>query len=59
VRRAERSDPGNTVPAIEASGLTKIFGTRPKRGVSLLREGADREQLRGEGLTAAVIDASF
>ncbi len=47
------------MPAIEASGLTKVFGRRPQRGVRMLREGADREQLQREGLTAAVIDATF
>ncbi|QOR70716.1 glycine betaine/L-proline ABC transporter ATP-binding protein [Ruania alkalisoli] len=47
------------MPAIEATGLTKIFGRRPQRGVKMLREGATREQLMKEGLTAAVIDATF
>ncbi|UFU02993.1 glycine betaine/L-proline ABC transporter ATP-binding protein [Ruania suaedae] len=47
------------MPAIEATGLTKIFGRRPQRGVRMLREGATREQLMKEGLTAAVIDATF
>ena len=47
------------MPAIEAKGLTKIFGRRPQRGVRMLAEGHDRAQLRKEGLTAAVIDASF
>src|SRR5690606_17257599 len=51
--------PGRNVPAIEASGLTKIFGRRPQRGVRMLNEGADRAQLRKEGLTPAVIDATF
>src|SRR5699024_9300348 len=56
---ASETLPGSIVPAIQAEGLTKIFGRRPQRGVKMLREGADREQLRKEGLTAAVIDASF
>ncbi|WP_402466709.1 quaternary amine ABC transporter ATP-binding protein [Isoptericola aurantiacus] len=47
------------MPAIEANGLTKIFGRRPQRGARLLKEGADRDRLRKEGLTAAVIDATF
>ncbi|PRZ04926.1 glycine betaine/proline transport system ATP-binding protein [Isoptericola sp. CG 20/1183] len=47
------------MPAIEANGLTKIFGRRPQRGVKLLKEGADRARLRREGLTPAVIDATF
>jgi glycine betaine/proline transport system ATP-binding protein len=45
--------------AIEAHGTFKVFGRRPERGVARLREGATREELRKEGLTAAVIDASF
>jgi glycine betaine/proline transport system ATP-binding protein len=45
--------------AIEAHGTFKVFGRRPERGVARLREGATREELRREGLTAAVIDASF
>lgn len=45
--------------AIEASGLYKIFGRRPERGVQRLRQGATREELRADGLTAAVIDATF
>ncbi|WP_446719747.1 quaternary amine ABC transporter ATP-binding protein [Isoptericola sp. F-RaC21] len=36
-----------------------MFGRRPQRGVRLLEEGADRATLRKEGLTAAVIDATF
>jgi glycine betaine/proline transport system ATP-binding protein len=47
------------VAVIEASGLYKIFGRRPERGVSRLRDGASREELRADGLTAAVIDAAF
>jgi glycine betaine/proline transport system ATP-binding protein len=47
------------VSAIQANGLTKIFGRRPQRGVRMLEEGASREMLRREGLTAAVVDASF
>ncbi|PWH06652.1 glycine betaine ABC transporter ATP-binding protein [Brachybacterium endophyticum] len=47
------------MPVISADGLHKIFGRRPQRGVDALRAGATRDQLREEGLTAAVIDASF
>ncbi|WP_416344933.1 quaternary amine ABC transporter ATP-binding protein [Isoptericola peretonis] len=36
-----------------------MFGRRPQRGVRMLEEGADRAKLRKEGLTAAVIDATF
>ncbi|GAA1483222.1 glycine betaine/L-proline ABC transporter ATP-binding protein [Brachybacterium fresconis] len=46
-------------PVITADGLYKVFGRRPARGVEALRQGRDRAELRDEGLTAAVIDASF
>ncbi|WP_369198191.1 quaternary amine ABC transporter ATP-binding protein [Streptomyces djakartensis] len=45
--------------SLEAEGLYKVFGRRPQRAVERLRDGADREELRAEGATAAVIDASF
>ena len=45
--------------AIVANSTYKVFGKRPERGVARLREGATRDDLRKEGLTAAVIDASF
>jgi len=45
--------------AIVARNTYKVFGKRPERGVSRLRDGASREELREEGITAAVIDASF
>ncbi|MGW0986873.1 quaternary amine ABC transporter ATP-binding protein [Streptomyces sp. NPDC002486] len=44
---------------LEATSLYKVFGRRPDRAVERLRGGADREELRAEGTTAAVIDASF
>ena len=47
------------MPAIEASGLYKIFGRRPERGVRALQGGATRADLLEDGLTPAVIDASF
>ncbi|MFC7464339.1 glycine betaine/L-proline ABC transporter ATP-binding protein [Brachybacterium sp. GCM10030252] len=47
------------MPAITADGLYKIFGRRPARGVDELRKGGSRDELRNQGLTAAVIDASF
>ncbi|NLT56041.1 MAG: glycine betaine/L-proline ABC transporter ATP-binding protein [Actinomycetales bacterium] len=47
------------MPAIEANEVFKIFGRRPERGVRALQEGKTREDLRKQGLTAAVIDASF
>ncbi|HEX2858479.1 MAG TPA: glycine betaine/L-proline ABC transporter ATP-binding protein [Propionibacteriaceae bacterium] len=45
--------------AISASGLYKVFGRRPGRGVDALRTGGSREALLKDGLTAAVIDATF
>lgn len=45
--------------AIVARDTYKVFGKRCERGVARLRDGATREDLRKDGLTAAVIDASF
>jgi glycine betaine/proline transport system ATP-binding protein len=47
------------VRAIEATDTYKVFGRRPERGVDRLEAGATREELLEDGLTAAVIDASF
>ena len=47
------------VALIEAHEIYKVFGRRPDRAVERLRRGETREDLREEGLTAAVIDASF
>ncbi len=44
---------------LQAEQLYKVFGRRPGEGVERLRGGADREELRADGTTAAVIDASF
>ncbi|MER5440379.1 ATP-binding cassette domain-containing protein, partial [Streptomyces sp. NPDC002790] len=44
---------------LEAEDLYKVFGRQPDEGVEKLRNGVDREELRSEGTTAAVIDASF
>ncbi|MFE6285258.1 glycine betaine/L-proline ABC transporter ATP-binding protein [Streptomyces sp. NPDC057877] len=44
---------------LEAERLYKVFGRRPGEAVERLRGGADREELRADGTTAAVIDASF
>ncbi|MEV3855760.1 glycine betaine/L-proline ABC transporter ATP-binding protein [Streptomyces sp. NPDC050095] len=44
---------------LEAEDLYKVFGRRPDEAVEKLRRGADREELRADGTTAAVIDASF
>src|SRR3546814_15951807 len=46
-------------PVVRASGLFKVFGRHPAQAVERLRAGASRDELRSEGLTAAVIDASF
>ena len=45
--------------SISADGVYKVFGRRPRRGVKALQNGATRDDLRDDGLTAAVIDASF
>ena len=45
--------------SIQASNLYKVFGRRPTRGVEALRRGSTRADLRRDGLTPAVIDASF
>ena len=45
--------------AIAAEGLYKVFGRRPRKAVTALEQGATREDLRREGVTAAVIDAGF
>ncbi|MFE9441577.1 glycine betaine/L-proline ABC transporter ATP-binding protein [Streptomyces sp. NPDC006602] len=44
---------------LEAEALYKVFGRRPDEAVERLRQGTDREELRADGTTAAVIDASF
>ncbi|MFF7355411.1 glycine betaine/L-proline ABC transporter ATP-binding protein [Streptomyces filipinensis] len=44
---------------LEAEHLFKVFGRRPDDAVERLRQGAEREELRADGTTAAVIDASF
>lgn len=44
---------------ISASGLYKVFGKNPQRGVEALKSGTSRDELREQGMTAAVIDASF
>jgi glycine betaine/proline transport system ATP-binding protein len=47
------------VTALAADHLYKIFGRRPHRGVAALQAGAGRDELRADGLTPAVIDATF
>ncbi|AEM86015.1 quaternary amine ABC transporter ATP-binding protein [Streptomyces violaceusniger] len=44
---------------LRAERLYKVFGRRPDEAVAQLESGADREELRASGTTAAVIDASF
>ncbi|MGW4197458.1 quaternary amine ABC transporter ATP-binding protein [Streptomyces sp. NPDC005004] len=44
---------------LAAEHLYKVFGPEPDQAVQRLEQGADREELRAEGVTAAVIDASF
>jgi glycine betaine/proline transport system ATP-binding protein len=44
---------------LQAEHLYKVFGRRPDEAVDRLRQGADREELRADGTTAAVVDASF
>ncbi|MFE3165194.1 glycine betaine/L-proline ABC transporter ATP-binding protein [Streptomyces sp. NPDC059224] len=46
-------------PRLETEHLYKVFGRRPDDAVERLRRGAGREELRADGTTAAVIDASF
>ncbi|MFI9244410.1 glycine betaine/L-proline ABC transporter ATP-binding protein [Streptomyces sp. NPDC053086] len=46
-------------PRLEAEHLYKVFGRRPDEAVERLRTGTDRAELRADGTTAAVIDASF
>ncbi|MEU9116908.1 glycine betaine/L-proline ABC transporter ATP-binding protein [Streptomyces sp. NPDC048483] len=44
---------------LQAEHLYKVFGRRPEDAVGKLEGGASREDLRTEGTTAAVIDASI
>lgn len=44
---------------LQAEHLYKVFGRRPDQAVQKLQSGTDREALRADGTTAAVIDASF
>ncbi|MFD4524630.1 glycine betaine/L-proline ABC transporter ATP-binding protein [Streptomyces sp. NPDC058470] len=44
---------------LEAEHLYKVFGRRPEEAMERLHQGADREELRADGTTAAVIDVSF
>ncbi|MEV7830971.1 betaine/proline/choline family ABC transporter ATP-binding protein [Streptomyces subrutilus] len=44
---------------LQAEHVYKVFGRRPADAVSALEGGASRDELRADGTTAAVIDASF
>ncbi|MFJ1916542.1 glycine betaine/L-proline ABC transporter ATP-binding protein [Streptomyces sp. NPDC088147] len=44
---------------LQAEHLYKVFGRRPDEAVTKLENGTDRDELRADGTTAAVIDASF
>ncbi|MFE7319067.1 glycine betaine/L-proline ABC transporter ATP-binding protein [Streptomyces sp. NPDC057555] len=44
---------------LQAEHLYKVFGRRPEDAVRKLQAGAGREELRADGTTAAVIDASI
>jgi glycine betaine/proline transport system ATP-binding protein len=47
------------VSRLQADHLYKVFGRRPDQAVQKLESGTDRDELRADGTTAAVIDASF
>ncbi|MFE3326394.1 glycine betaine/L-proline ABC transporter ATP-binding protein [Streptomyces sp. NPDC059176] len=44
---------------LQAEHVYKVFGGRSDEAVSRLESGASRDELRADGTTAAVIDASF
>ncbi|MBW8735605.1 MAG: glycine/betaine ABC transporter ATP-binding protein, partial [Streptomyces turgidiscabies] len=44
---------------LETEHLYKVFGRRSGDAVTRLEQGADRDALRDDGITAAVIDASI
>ncbi|WEH42711.1 glycine betaine/L-proline ABC transporter ATP-binding protein [Streptomyces sp. AM 2-1-1] len=44
---------------LQAEHLYKVFGRRPDQAVEKLGSGVSRDELRADGTTAAVIDASF
>ncbi|WSS30289.1 glycine betaine/L-proline ABC transporter ATP-binding protein [Streptomyces sp. NBC_01185] len=44
---------------LQAEHLYKVFGRRPDQAVQRLEGGTHRDELRADGTTAAVIDASF
>lgn len=44
---------------LQVEHLYKVFGRQPEEAVRRLEAGADRDELREDGVTPAVIDASF
>jgi len=48
-----------TVAAVRASGLYKVFGRRPERAARALADGVSRDEVRRTGAVPAVLDASF
>lgn len=44
---------------LQAEHVYKVFGRRPADAVRALESGSGRDELRADGTTAAVIDASF
>ena len=47
------------MPVIEAQHVYKVFGRRPERAIERLDQGVTRDELIGQGLVPAVIDATF
>ncbi|UNO39130.1 glycine betaine/L-proline ABC transporter ATP-binding protein [Streptomyces sp. MST-110588] len=47
------------MPRLQAEHVYKVFGRRPEDAVRRIEGGASRAELRADGTTAAVIDASF
>jgi glycine betaine/proline transport system substrate-binding protein len=47
------------VSRLQVEHVYKVFGRKPGKAVTRLQDGADRDELRDGGTTAAVIDASF
>ena len=45
--------------SIRVEELYKVFGPRPEELIQRLRDGADQDEIRAAGATAAVVDASF
>ena len=52
-------DEEETVPAVRAENLYKIFGKRSDRALKMLSEGASTDEAKALGVTPAVVDVSF